>query len=164
MFFFCFMKIIHESAAPTFDGRLGRKQYIINALVLGFLSALVASMFSVFLDDGFSFNSPLYIIFQACVAAILLTYQVRRFHDIGVSGWFALLFIDDIVARFVPDSYFDAIYAHGILSPLALLVTIATACGVVAHLFLLFKKGTTGENVYGADPLAEVEEKEATAA
>jgi len=63
-----------------------------------------------------------------CVAiAIETVLVIGRLHDLNYSGWISIPFL--LVALFVP--------------PL----------GMIAGLYLLFKKGTEGKNKYGEDPL-----------
>ena len=76
---------------------------------------------------------------------------VRRFHDVGLSGWWVLCFplIFLIMGATV---YFDSTFGFVITGPLS------TALFIV-FIYLMCKEGDTRDNKYGSDPLAVFREK-----
>lgn len=82
-----------------YSGRIGRKNYglglllFIGSLIL--LIAIFASMFSS--DSSSSFGVFLIIVLYAVFILHLFSLHVRRFHDLGNSGWRVLLFFIPLV-------------------------------------------------------------------
>ena len=127
-----------------FRGRISRGQWWLGAL--GLLAAIL-----IMLGVAFWSSMPLLavpLILFVFVATYALT--VKRLHDRGKSGWWALVFI------FIP----------GVLNRLTdrltedtpiwwVLVLIGSVLTVWGLIELGFRRGTDGENDYGPDPLAE---------
>jgi len=81
-----------------------------------------------------------------CLAVI-----VRRLHDLGKSGWFAILLCLCVVSELfmiLPTGFFLDFYWI-----IASFNAIVYLCYIV---FFFLKKGNTGTNKYGEDPLAEL--------
>lgn len=81
----------------TFDGRIGKKQYLISFLILlgiNILSTIILGMLG-------SIGGLLSIIVSIVVAVAMFSIAIRRFHDLGKSGWFSLLLIIPIVGLIV---------------------------------------------------------------
>ncbi len=134
----------------SFSGRIGRKAYFMRSiylLLLVFAYAWVPILcISLFGSNNWGRTILGFIffgIFAFVKMIIFLCVDWRRFKDLNLPGACAiiLLLIPFIAARFKT------------ISP-----AIATSL-IVIHLvifcFLLFKKGTVGENKYGPNPLNE---------
>jgi uncharacterized membrane protein YhaH (DUF805 family) len=86
-----------------FDGRIRRTHYFFGALAVGVicvmvgLSGLAAMHYSIGDDDvDWSFNPSPFLIIPMCLLWIAafwssLALTVKRWHDVGVTGWFTLL-------------------------------------------------------------------------
>ena len=71
-----------------YSGRIGRKNYILGALfssVLTLLVVIISSYFNIFLA------------FYLLILILIFSLHVRRFHDLGMSGWYALTLFIPIV-------------------------------------------------------------------
>lgn len=108
----------------TYNGRISRSQYWLGLLGLIILSILVGITIG---TTGLAVEGETSIVetlFSLVMMALGFALYIKRFHDLGKSGWFSLLML-------VP------------------LVNIA-----VGLFWLGFVKGDDGANEYGADPLA----------
>lgn len=72
-----------------FSGRSRRKEYWLFQL-LAWGSVFVAGMVAAFLSAPFPVVSIVGILVVGLIVP-LIAVQVRRFHDLGMSGWFSLL-------------------------------------------------------------------------
>ena len=108
-------------------GRINRKKYILSSLGIGLSTVIVAVFLMVSgacLGDAFAGIAGLIVlIMYALCVYIQIVLQIKRWHDLGKTGWFVLL-------GFIP------------------------IVGIIAICFLLFVKGTDGNNNFGNDPLA----------
>jgi len=75
----------------------------------------------------------------------------RRFHDVGMSGWWQLCFPMAFLLMGAT-VYFDSTFGFVITGPLS------TALFIV-FIYLMCKEGDTRDNKYGSDPLAVFREK-----
>jgi uncharacterized membrane protein YhaH (DUF805 family) len=125
-----------------FSGRIGRSQFWIGAL------AVVLGI-AVMLGIAFWSSYPVLAI-PFILAVFVATYavSVKRLHDRGKSGWWALVFI------FIPgvlDRITDRIAED---TPLWwILVLIGSVLWIWGLIELGFRRGTDGDNDYGPDPL-----------
>ena len=84
----------------TCRGRLNRKPFFLRGLALGILSSILSSVMGEMSDSS---STALHIaallmlplILICCVASIMLV--IRRWHDLGKSGWFTLVLIIPLV-------------------------------------------------------------------
>ena len=83
----------------TFDGKIGKKQYLISFLILlaigivfGFVLGLIFGM----LGLG-GLLQILLLPVQILLAIASFSIAIRRFHDLGKSGWFSLLLLIPLV-------------------------------------------------------------------
>lgn len=104
-----------------FGRRLGRSDYFFVHLIIE------AMVLATLLIIGGRFQALLFII----AALTKLPFTVRRLHDIGLPGYWAII-------------------TYGIY-----LGEIVTFFSVLFFLFLTFKRGTDGENKYGKQPRPE---------
>ena len=107
-----------ENLLKLFDGRLGRLHYFLGVIFIEGVSALILTI------------APS-IVLSLLLTALTLPIAVRRVHDIGFPGFWA-------VGRFL--SYFS--YFGGIYIAIAL----------VFDLCLYIIRGTQGVNKYGEAP------------
>ena len=81
-----------------YSGRIGRKNYGLGLLFLiGSFILLIAIFASMFSSDSSSFGVFLIIVLYAIYIVFLFSLHVRRFHDLGDSGWRVLLFLIPLV-------------------------------------------------------------------
>ena len=77
----------------SFDGRIGKKQYLMSFLILlaiGFVLGLILAMLG---KIGLIILLPIRII----LAVASFSIAIRRWHDLGKSGWLSLLFLIPLV-------------------------------------------------------------------
>jgi uncharacterized membrane protein YhaH (DUF805 family) len=130
----------------SFRGRISRRQWWLGALILLLGIALM-------LGIAFWSGDPL-LALPLILAVFVATYalSVKRLHDRGKSGWWALVFI------FLPgvaDRWSDRLTED---TPLWwVLVLIGSVLTIWGLIELGFRRGTDGGNDYGPDPLAQRE-------
>jgi uncharacterized membrane protein YhaH (DUF805 family) len=135
----CFRKI------AVFEGRASRAEFF----PITFAVLCVTILFH---KTDYHIQSLLSII----LIILTVSLQVRRFHDVGFSGWIFLLFSAAIlVARFVADfssgiADFSG-YGNDQSTPMIALITMLGLS--VAYIVLVAWPGTKGPNKYGEDPL-----------
>ncbi len=133
------------SKYAVFSGRAARSEYwyfglftFLVCIAIMVLSLVVAAMgngsgLTVGIARGFAFLGIFFMPIAAYGLVVLLpslSVTVRRFHDLGVSGWFLLLFM-----------------------VLACIPVINFLAGL-AQLIWFCMPGTSGDNKYGPNPLA----------
>ena len=112
------------------NGRRNRKPYILYNVAVWLLSGVIALLTAVPLV-GWAFGVLLF--YANCINVI------KRLHDVDMSGWWAVV---------------PAVVSVGLLAAGSLIIgTIAFFVNVFLWIYLIFKKGTEGENKYGSDPL-----------
>jgi len=132
-------KLFQEGGLFTTQGRLGRKRFI-----LSFIAMLISVFVWVLLMFGlFSISTNtfmLVIVFSVLAPVVLfsISIHVRRLHDLNKSGWWYLLIWIIASAGNRMEQF----------NPLDLI-------SIIILLYLCAKKGTDGENKYGADPVAD---------
>jgi uncharacterized membrane protein YhaH (DUF805 family) len=133
---------VYSFFSRTFDvnGRSRRSEYawalIFNVLVAVFIGWLLVSagLDDAALETGHASTGSEVLIWTVILIALALcvpwtTLQIRRFHDMGHTGWLVALFFG---LQFVP-----------IIGLIAMLIQ---------FFWLLLGSGTAGNNPYGADP------------
>lgn len=127
-----------------FGGRIARGRFILWVVAYNIVVILFSSVFyAVFLFISvsiFSIILPTYL-FGLLIALPITPIIVKRFHDINWSGYFSLIFVLIYVAKFSMIPLFNI---------LLLLLT----------LFLFFKQGTDGDNIYGKNTLKILKKNE----
>ena len=108
----------------NFKGRLNRKRYILRAMLLGFIQAIINNIVIALMHP----KTPEEIFGLLLVASLPITgigymLAIRRLHDVDRSGWWLLI-------GFIPIVNLWLLY------------------------LIVFKKGTDGSNRFGPDPLA----------
>jgi len=155
-------KFIHSLFG--FSGRMNRKKYIIRVaflhifwtlVFLTFILAFFPFMFSYWLtgDASVIYNAtPLSPLKQTLIRpvhaltfmmgiicfVVMISLDVRRLHDMNLSGWWILVAIVGMLVI----SFFVA--------------QLSTPLYLLWNAFLFLKPGTFGPNKYGDDPLAQV--------
>ncbi len=116
-------------------GRLNRQKFIVATIlwnIVVLVMMFVSTTFSAMACDpeassiitvlmGLSWFVYIVLLFAFIYSAFAM--QIKRWHDLGKSGWFVLL-------GFIP------------------------IVGIICLVYLLFIKGTDGDNQFGKDPLA----------
>ena len=150
------------------DGRINRLEYFIRILLL--YIGLVLTMFfgGILFAFGMRQSNVLaYIIvgFFALVGLLIIwqivTADVKRLHDLGWSGWLAVLMVLypigkhvlSIMFLFNPYLVFDSNFV-AFMNVNQILMWVS----FILSLILIFKRGTRGVNKYGKDPLVKGEE------
>jgi uncharacterized membrane protein YhaH (DUF805 family) len=109
----------------AYSGRLGRKNFIILAILISILKMLLGTTFP--LVSGVPLlGQPLVFLIAIAVLVYTLHIWVRRFHDLGHSGWWTILL-------FVPFETVGPLLALGVF------------------IYLAMMAGDNGANAYG-DP------------
>ena len=128
------------------NGRINRAEYIIRLILLGIVweCSLVGTF--TLLAMKMSIPAILLGIFTLYVYWRIITTYVKRLHDLGWNGWFAVLL--------VVEELFGSVVKNEILSYIFIVMVF------VLSLILLFKKGNKGANKYGKDPLTKYEENQ----
>lgn len=132
------------------DGRINRSECFARLFLLGlgfrfFMTFSIIAYISAIVNEttlGYVKFGLLALLTVFIFWRLLMTY-VKRLHDLGWSGWLALLIVFYPVANLLDNVYLSVIVS-GVASVLSLI--------------LLFKQGTRGVNKYGKDPLVKGEE------
>lgn len=77
----------------SFDGRIGKKQYLVSFLILLGISIVAAIVLGMLGSIGQIIN----LVVSIAVAVASFSIAIRRFHDLGKSGWFSLLLLIPLV-------------------------------------------------------------------
>lgn len=123
-------------------GRLNRLAYFGRSVLLGAIYLVVFVIAYSMADDG--------VIIRA-VGILLIVPEFflnqQRLHDIGTGMWIAPLYAALSAVEMLTANYSD-VESGATLTPLNIAV-------MGMALYLVFKKGQSGENEYGLDPLAK---------
>ena len=84
----------------TYQGRLNRKPYILRGLLVGITSSILSNVMGVMAESSsLALNLVslvlLVVVLALCVVSVML--MIRRWHDLGKSGWFSLLLLVPLV-------------------------------------------------------------------
>ncbi|MCP4395017.1 MAG: DUF805 domain-containing protein [Alphaproteobacteria bacterium] len=132
-------------------GRMNRQRFFTSILILMIPAMILGGIGFVSGEQGEK-APALYTLINQIITLFLIypttIIMIKRFHDLGYSA------VVGIVISIIGNIGQVAIM-FGLLSPslFTILSFISFPFMVVALLFLLFKKGTVGENEYGQDPL-----------
>ena len=83
-----------------------------------------------------------------------MTTYVKRLHDLGWSGWLSIFIIFYSFSGLLE---FSEKASNFVIDNENFFLILEVIAGILS-LILLFKKGTTGINKYGKDPLTKYEE------
>lgn len=139
----------------SFDlsGRASRSEYWWFALVISVISAVIKGYVEFNKDIGLIPALIIMVIsFGLLIPATSVT--VRRLHDLNYSGWilvaFALISFMPITALLLMSQFS---MSHEIQSSVIIWMIVFTYGAYLASIYFLAKKGTSGPNQYGPDPL-----------
>lgn len=126
-----------------FAGRARRKEYwsfalfcTIAMLLMLFISSFLLTIFTGYIIDETNVDILIDILFAIFIVPGTAV-TVRRFHDMNISGWWALLYLSANICEL-----FDSIYLIGLVIEILIMI-------------LCCFKGTAGSNQFGSDPLAK---------
>ncbi|MFZ1987498.1 MAG: DUF805 domain-containing protein [Minisyncoccia bacterium] len=136
-----------------FNGRIGIGQFW-GALFFGWLCSVAALLLGGILLKFLLTSIPLSYFFLATIVAygsivavlafFSIGLEVRRLHDLGLSGWFVLIFLVISVAIMLWGTVqIDGSLAYKPWASVFLLISF------IANLFISFWPGNKGENKYG---------------
>ena len=124
-----------------FEGRLGIFHYFWGLFVIGITALAISLIISIIFKDIVVLYKYNYFILYSIFFLFLLNLSARRLHDIGLSGYLALIFIlqyvVEIMAIFIPSS------------PALFIISFLGYPSLILFLVLIFKKGIDGPNRYG---------------
>ena len=135
-----------------FSGRAGRTEFWLYALVaamVGYIAATLDQWLFTNLDPLGDGTGMLTLILFLATIVPNIALVTRRFHDIGRSGWWQLLWLFSLVS--LPILLVVLVYARGGLILIGL--TILALILWIRHFIWLFKRGQEGENKHGAPPI-----------
>ena len=135
------IKLFQEGGLFNTKGRIGRKRFTISMIVL-IVSLFVWQLIMYGLLYTFKNEFILILCFALLAPLILFSIAIhyRRLHDINKSGhWYWLIFFLNTAGNRMQQ-----------FNPIDVIC-------IIILIYLCAKKGTTGENKYGADPVAPKE-------
>lgn len=144
----------------SFKGRLNRKPFFIRNMIIFAISLLMRAIAVFVLKTEYDFVAIVFAVillvyvFFSWWASLSLT--VRRLHDIGYSAKSVLpplIFANIIGGIWVSYGTIVFVQNPSIFKGGSVFFTIVCIVNFIFTLYLFFRKGTTGENKYGEDPL-----------
>lgn len=124
-------KVFSKEGLFSFAGRRARAQYFWICFATNLISNILDKIFKG--SDIFMFVVFMFFFYIQC------TNLAKRMHDIEMPGKYALIpFVAMFIAALTNSSGLLGICAIG---------------NFIFSMYILFKKGTTGDNKYGPDPL-----------
>ena len=149
----------------SIKGRLGRKDFVLGYLGILSLALVTAGFFLVLIQilegmkeqQGMYFYSPIVlgVMLIGVIICIpyfsgLITIQIKRLHDLNLSGWWTLCLIILGMLQMIQEGEFQSL-EH--LKDNIILSAVNVLLYLVVLYFMAFKKGTIGKNKYGLDSL-----------
>jgi|TARA_B110000503_G_C7045563_1_gene370089 uncharacterized membrane protein YhaH (DUF805 family) len=128
-----------------FKNRADRKQYIYYVIVQIIFNISLYPIHTLYLSKTPYFILYFILLVQAIFALVLLSLNIRRLHDINISGWWYMFYI--IMTSLI---YFYFVGKDDGFSIRTKIIAYGTF--VFMKLFLIFTKGTQGTNRYGKPP------------
>lgn len=95
------MQDFEKYVKKVYSGRLNRRTYLVGGIVLGVIYGIIYSILTGILGPASAIGSLLNLVLVVFVLVVGLSITVRRWHDLGKSGWFALLGLIPLVGFFV---------------------------------------------------------------
>ena len=136
------------------NGRINRAEYLFRTIGLSicFIFCIRSSALAFFLA-GLTIHAAVLTIsaiFLGILALwvywLIIMAYVKRLHDLGWSGWLAVLVaFGGLASIFIENN---------------VIIRVLNVLSLVLGLFLLFRKGNDGANKYGKDPLMKYEENQ----
>jgi uncharacterized membrane protein YhaH (DUF805 family) len=146
-----------------FSGRAPRAEYWWFAVAYGIVAYLLEYLDGSLGGPVAGLYGPTSLAFAIGLFIPGVAVTVRRLHDIGRSGWWALLDAGYYAITLVgllasnPEQMFDSLEPT---SPMIIPI-IALVVAVIVLLIFTILRGNTGSNDYGPDPYGEHEDLEA---
>ena len=147
----------------SFSGRVGRLRYFLYSCIAPVLIVLLYALIAVGLGKleetvnssvlnitAVIFMLAITIPFLALVFVMPFSFQVRRWHDLNCSGWWVAL---QLALSFGIAFSGSFIQPDGGTQLAVLFRCVMSLVAIGLALFLLFKRGTVGDNRFGSDPL-----------
>lgn len=147
-----------------FSGRAPRAEYWWYALATGVIGIVLEFLDGPLGGPVVGVYGPVSLVFTFGLLLPGLTVTVRRLHDIGRSGWWALLnaasyaliFAGLLSEEMFGPSLFEGLNLSTIIAPALVLLGFT----IVMFVFMV-TPGKNGSNRYGPDPYGEMEDLEA---
>lgn len=95
------MQDAEKYVRKVYAGRLNRRTYLVAGLVLGVIYGLISSVLTALFGPQSSISALLGLVLLVFVVIVGLSFTVRRWHDLGKSGWYALLGLIPLLNFFV---------------------------------------------------------------
>lgn len=155
----------------VFTGRARRKEYwmfVLFNIIFNIVANILDEILGLKMESssGYTSSGVISSLYGLAVLIPTLAVAVRRFHDIGKSGWILvrytiamaaiiLLWVAFLFANAVDFENMNELMAIGsVLMSTALFILVALGLWVWM-IVLLAKDGDRGDNKYGSDPKAE---------
>lgn len=128
------------------NGRINRAEYLFRGIGLSCCFYLCMTGALALYAAGNTVPVILLGIFALWVYWLIMMTYVKRLHDLGWSGWLAVLVaFGGLASIFIENN---------------VIIQVLNMLSFVLGLFLLFRKGDDGANKYGKDPLMKYEENQ----
>ena len=121
----------------TFSGRASRDEYWYWVICVIVASIVINTINDIIFPE----NKILLLIFIWVMLLPNLAINIRRLHDLNLSGWWLL-----------PNFF---VFVHPLNHIVSIIVALLLGIYGIVLLVFFFKKGTIGDNRYGKDPLQE---------
>lgn len=123
----------------SYEGRITRSDYLLFLM----LPIIILMAIGQVIGGGAASLIGLLVIWPSWVGTM------KRYHDLDTSGWWVfILFVMEIIALVLYELGFHL-----------LIVAVPSLICIWQYILLFFKKGTTGANDFGPDPLKEDKKK-----
>lgn len=130
-----------------YHGRVGRRRFTIIILVAGIGLTVFVSAVSPEILNSWYVLVPFYLVLVPLSYYITCLY-IKRLHDIGMSGYYALLlFIPSVVLLL--GNVISLIGERSVILPVMVGAGIGQLISMILTLILVFKRGEMGENKFG---------------
>lgn len=137
-----YLKVINQYT--DFSGRARRQEYWMFVL-LNTVFLIIAGVIDDFINSDFSGNSGIVsLVYNLFVFLPSLAVMVRRFHDVGKSGWYVLVFFGAVFGT----SFFSVIMHVSTSIPMILILL----ASVIWSLIILATDSQPGKNKWGSNP------------
>jgi uncharacterized membrane protein YhaH (DUF805 family) len=126
----------------TWQGRMNRSKFFILFFILGFLNNVIIRFLNHLITLSPIVGYALYYVFMIVFFYVLICGLFQRLHDCNKPGWLSPIYLIPFLLFSLVDRRQGSVFL--------LLLSIAL---LAPTLYLYFKKGTSGPNKYGPDPL-----------
>ncbi len=151
----CFKKSL------TIKGRASRSElwwFYLFMMITGKLLSFFIDI-PIFRFDPPPMNAPFLVLLTIITFIPLICVIIRRLHDINLSGWWVLFYHLFLIASVIVVGILVIVgsiaFSFISLDDSGVLLVIIWVSALITAIYFLSKKGTAGDNRFGADPLAE---------